>query len=32
VRSELADEIVNWLRETDDPLLPTVEWTVGRVT
>ncbi|MDE2769156.1 MAG: DUF4976 domain-containing protein, partial [Chloroflexota bacterium] len=32
VRAELADEIVNWLRETDDPLLPTVEWTIGRVT
>ena len=31
VRAELADEIVNWLKETEDPLLPTVEWTVGRV-
>ena len=31
VRDALVGEIVDWVRETEDPLLPTVEWTAGRV-
>ncbi len=31
VREALLDEILDWVRETEDPLLPTVEWAAGRV-
>ncbi len=31
VRASLADDIIAWARETNDSLLPTIEWTAGRV-